>query len=66
MKVEEKYVVDKQGKRVGVYLDIKEYQKILEELEEFESLRNYDKAKAAGDEVISFGQAVEEIEREHQ
>ena len=59
----ERYVVDETGKRVGVLLDIKEYQKLLEELEELESIRAYDAAKASGDEVIPFGKAVDEIER---
>jgi hypothetical protein len=33
-------------------------------LEELESIRAYDAAKASGDEVIPFEQAVTEIERE--
>lgn len=45
-------------------LDIAMYKKFLEEVEELESIRAYDEAKASGDEVIPFGKAVEEIERE--
>ena len=33
------YVVDEAGNRVGVYLDIAEYQRLLEELEELDSIR---------------------------
>ena len=62
-KFKEHYVVDETGNRVGVLLDIKEYQKLLEELEELESIRAYDAAKASGDEVIPFDKAVDEIER---
>jgi hypothetical protein len=35
---------------------------LLEELEELESIRAYDRAKAQADEVIPFEQAVAEIE----
>ena len=58
----EKYLVDGQGKRIAVLLDIKEYQKMLDELEELESIRQYDAAKSADDEAIPFDQAIREIE----
>ena len=50
----EKYLVDGQGQRIAVLLDIKEYQKMLDELEELESIRQYDAAKSADDEAIPF------------
>ncbi len=59
----ERYVVDEQGNRVAVLLDIAEYERVLQELEELESLRAYDAAKASGDEAVPFEQAVTEIER---
>ena len=59
----ERYVVDEKGNRVGVLLDIGDYRKILEELEELDSIRAYDAAKASGDEAIPFDEAVEEIEQ---
>ena len=59
----EQYLVDEKGNRVGVVLDIGDYQKILDELEELESIRAYDAAKSAGDEAIPFEEAVAEIER---
>jgi len=58
-----RYVVDEDGARVSVLLDIEEYQRLLEALEELESIRAYDAAKASGDEVIPFEQALAEIER---
>jgi len=48
----EYFIVDDTGKRVGVVLDISDYHKLLEELEELESIRAYDAAKASGDEAI--------------
>jgi hypothetical protein len=59
----EQYVTDKQGKPIGVILDIGVYHKMLEELEELAAIRAYDTAKASSDEAIPFEQAVEEIER---
>ena len=59
----ERYVVDKKGKPVGVLLDIRAYRKILEELEELAAIRAYDAAKASGDKAIAFDKAVTEIER---
>lgn len=58
----ENFVVDEHGNNIGVLLDIKEYNKLLEELEELESLLAYDAAKASGEEAIPFDEAVAEIE----
>ncbi len=60
----EKYLVDDTGERVGVLLDIDQYQRILEELEELESVRAYDAAKAEQDESVPLDQAIKEIEQE--
>jgi len=54
----ERWVVDEQGNRVSVLLDLEEYRTLLEELEELESLRAYDAAIAAEDEEIPFERAV--------
>ncbi|HLG17723.1 MAG TPA: hypothetical protein VJH03_24985 [Blastocatellia bacterium] len=58
----QRYVVDEVGRRVAVLVDIEEYRKLTEALEEIESIRAYDEAKASGDEAIPFEQAVREIE----
>jgi hypothetical protein len=60
---ETKYVVDEKGNRIGVVLNILEYEKLLEEAEELDSIRAFDKAKASGEKPIPFEQAVSEIER---
>ena len=63
-----RYVVDENGKRVGVLLDIEGYERMVEELEKFEDIRAYDEAVAelepGEDELIPFDQAVREIEGE--
>ena len=58
----ERYVVDEKGSRIAVLLDMERYQQLLEALEELESIRAYDEAKASEDEAIPFDQAVREIE----
>ncbi len=62
-KLKERYLVDEHGNQVGVLLEIAEYRRILEALEELASIKAYDKAKVAKDEVIPFEQAVSEIEQ---
>jgi len=62
----EKYVINEKGEKVSVLLDLKDYQRILEELEELESIRAYDTAKASGEKPLPFEQAVKEIEKEKQ
>ena len=60
--IKERYIVDENGNRISVILDIDDYKKLLEELEELECIRAYDLAKASNDEVIPFEQAIAEIE----
>jgi hypothetical protein len=66
MVLQERFIVDKNGKRIGVLLDIEDYHRLLEELEELEALRAYDAAKASGDEVLPLEQALTEIEKDRQ
>ena len=61
--IHERFVVDKNGKRTAVLLDIEEYQKLLQGLEELDSLKAYDAAKASQDEAVPFEQAIAEIEK---
>ncbi|PYP84122.1 MAG: hypothetical protein DMF61_21230 [Blastocatellia bacterium AA13] len=60
--LKERYVVDETGNRVAVLIDIEEYHRVLEALEELETINAYDEAKASNDEIISFDQAINEIE----
>ncbi len=63
-----RYVVDENGKRVAVLLDIEEYEKMVEELEDLEDARAVDEARAAierGEEdLLPYDEAVKEIEEE--
>lgn len=59
----ERYVVDQSGNRVSVVLDIADYKKLLEELEELEEIKAYDTAKKSGSEVIPFEDAISQIDK---
>ena len=66
MVLKERFIVDENGKRLGVLLDIEDYHRLLEEVEELEAIRAYDAAKASGDEVLPLEQALAEIEKDRQ
>jgi PHD/YefM family antitoxin component YafN of YafNO toxin-antitoxin module len=67
MRIEKhQYIVDDSGHRTAIILDIAEYEKLMEEIEELEAIRAYDAAIASADEGIPFEQAVNEIERPRQ
>lgn len=61
--LKERFIVDSDGARVGVVLDIKTYRRLLREMEELESIRAYDAAKSCPYEAIPFERAVREIEK---
>lgn len=60
-----RYVVDEDGERVEVILKVEDFERMLEELEELDDIRAYDRAKAeierGGDEAIPLEQAMREI-----
>jgi hypothetical protein len=66
MVLKERFIVDENGKRIGVLLDLEDYHRLLEELEELEAIRAYDAANASGDEVLPLEQALTEIEKDRQ
>ncbi len=58
----EQFVVDQNGKKTAVLLDIETYSELIEAQEELEAIRAFDVAKASDDEAIPFSQAIKEIE----
>lgn len=65
-----RYITDENGKRVEVIMPVEEYERMVEELEEFEDIlatRAYDEAKAelerGEDELIPYEQARKEMRR---
>lgn len=59
----ERFLVDEAGKRVAVVLDVDDYERLLAQAEELESIRAYDAAKVAGDVAVPLDEALREIER---
>jgi len=60
----ERFVVDADGKKVAVVLDLEDYKRLLDELEELEEIRAYDAAKSSGETPVPFDQATHSIERD--
>jgi hypothetical protein len=57
-----RFIVDSAGQRQGVILSLGDYERMLAVIEEYDDIRAYDSAKAAGDEAVPFEEAVREIE----
>jgi PHD/YefM family antitoxin component YafN of YafNO toxin-antitoxin module len=57
-----KVIVDSKGNPKDIVMSIRDYRALLKDLEELESIRAYDKAKAVDDDVIPFEDAIKEIE----
>ena len=64
--LKERFIVDENGQRVGVLLDIEDYRQLLAEVEELKAIRAYDAAMASGDEAVPLEQALAEIENDVQ
>jgi hypothetical protein len=62
MPLKEQFITDENGKTIGVFLTIEDYQTLLEQLEELEAIQAYDAAIAEEDEEIPFEVAIAEIE----
>lgn len=56
------YITDHTGKKISVVLPLKDFNAIMEELEELEDIRLYDSAKKDKQEFIDADQAFREIE----
>ncbi len=56
------FVVDSQGNRTSVLLDLQHYEQLLEACEELECLREFNAAKKSGETPIPLEVALHEIE----
>lgn len=65
VRVHPEYVVDEKQTRKSVILPVAEWERIVEELEELDDIRNYDKAKAGPQDSVPFSQAVHEIREKY-
>jgi hypothetical protein len=57
------FLVNEKGEKVAAVIDIQEYEKLLEKLEELEDIRAFDEAESSGDTPLPFDQAIAEIKR---
>ncbi|MBC8487732.1 MAG: hypothetical protein H8D45_17015 [Bacteroidetes bacterium] len=55
---QQQYLKDNNGKNVGIFLTIKEYEMILEKLEELEDIKDYDEAKVKNEPTIPLREAI--------
>jgi PHD/YefM family antitoxin component YafN of YafNO toxin-antitoxin module len=57
------FITDDHGKKVAVILPVKDYEKMMEELDELECIKAYDKAKARKQEFIPAADVFKAIEQ---
>jgi len=57
------YVTDDHGKKVAVIVPVKDYEKLMDELDELECIKAYDKAKARKQEFIPASDVFKAIEQ---
>ena len=66
--METRYVTDEKGERVGVILDVREYERLMEVLEDLADLRAADETLQAiarsEEELLPLDEAVHEMEEE--
>ncbi len=60
--MEEKFVVDKKGRKIAIQVPINVYKKLVADSEELDEIKEYRKAKARKGNAIPFEQAFREIE----
>jgi hypothetical protein len=60
--IEKQFITDKKGKQISVIIPMKDYYFILEELEELEDIRLFDKAKKKKQSFVNAEDAFKAIE----
>ena len=63
MSMPRRFVTDEKGEKIAVVLDIKEYERLLEDAADLEAVREYEQAKAAGEKPLPLEQALAEVRR---
>jgi hypothetical protein len=57
------FVTDKKGKKIAVLIPLKEYERMLEELDELECIRVYDKVMESQPEYVPASKVFSAIEK---
>ncbi|MBN2613157.1 MAG: hypothetical protein JXB00_16510 [Bacteroidales bacterium] len=56
------YIPNSKGEKISVVLPIRDFEKMMEDLEELEEIKAYDRAKSRKSNPVPFDQAVKEME----
>ena len=62
LSVHPQYITDDKGKKISVVLPVKEFDNLMEELEELEDIRLYDAAKSSKEASVPIDKAFKSIE----
>lgn len=62
--METQFITDKKGKRIAIILPIKDYNKILEKIDEIEDIKLYDQVKNNQENSMAAEEVFSEIDRE--
>lgn len=62
LRINPKYITDQDGNKISVVISVKEFESMMEMLDEMEDVRIYDKAKLSDDPSIPIDEAFELIE----
>ena len=54
------FIINEKGKKISAVMPIKQYEQMLENLEELEDIKAYDKASARKQEFVPFDMALRE------
>jgi PHD/YefM family antitoxin component YafN of YafNO toxin-antitoxin module len=57
------FVINERGEKVAVVISIEEYERLLDELEDLDAIREFEAAKASGETPVPFEEALARIER---
>jgi hypothetical protein len=57
------FLTNEKGEKVAVVISIKEYEELMEEIEDLQTVREYETAKASGEVPIPLEQALDENRR---
>lgn len=59
------FITDKKGNKISVVVPLKEYEQILEQLDELACIRAYDKAKSKKQQFVPLKKALSQVEKAH-
>ena len=64
LKIHQDYLTDEHGNKKAIVIPFEEWQLIMDDLEELDDIKAYDKAKSIPSEPIPFNEAIHQIHKE--